>query len=453
MQDKGLSIGKWKRPIFYINFHDKLQIYNNGIIENMNYSIFWMIMMKKLLILALIVFDILAMELPEQACGVKRSMQNYPEVKRQKGIITLISSDGKEFRVSQDVAEQSKTIKGMIEDFGTEIPLPRISSSDLSKLLQIMVILDHMQGASPLEIKRQLNALDFYPDLATVLETWTYEERYWYPVAPWITLLLGANYLDLPMAMDFLAEKLAENIGGQREWDEIKHAIVKDLYPLIGKYYYLTRSDYLKGIDFKGVSIKELLEYGRINFGLRVTQESRLTVDLNRLDLSNLAINKLDGLLEIPHIKEMDIIDLSNNKLTGIPKNSFNGLKLNMLNLNDNHIQDIDHDSFAGLEASLLGLKNNQIFRLIPDTFAHTNISLLSLIGNELKTIEKDDLRGLESVRRIFFDSNKLENVDTQAFSNMHNLTKVTFKNNPLSDEQKAAIRDFFQRRSVLVDF
>lgn len=52
--------------------------------------------------------------------------------------VTLRSSDAQEFKVAEDVAFQSITVKNMIEDTGTEfaVPLPNVDASTLSKVLE-----------------------------------------------------------------------------------------------------------------------------------------------------------------------------------------------------------------------------------------------------------------------------------------------------------------------------
>ena len=50
----------------------------------------------------------------------------------------LQSSDGQEFKVDEDVAFQSITVKNMIEDTGAEfaVPLPNVTGVTLSKVLE-----------------------------------------------------------------------------------------------------------------------------------------------------------------------------------------------------------------------------------------------------------------------------------------------------------------------------
>lgn len=52
--------------------------------------------------------------------------------------VTLRSSDGQDFKVDEDVAFQSVTVKNMIEDTGTEfaVPLPNVDGQTLSKVLE-----------------------------------------------------------------------------------------------------------------------------------------------------------------------------------------------------------------------------------------------------------------------------------------------------------------------------
>jgi len=53
-------------------------------------------------------------------------------------LVTLMSSEGEAVQVAQEVAFKSETIKNMIEDTGTEapIPLPNVSSKILQKVIE-----------------------------------------------------------------------------------------------------------------------------------------------------------------------------------------------------------------------------------------------------------------------------------------------------------------------------
>uniref|UniRef100_A0A7N2MQH8 SKP1 component POZ domain-containing protein n=1 Tax=Quercus lobata TaxID=97700 RepID=A0A7N2MQH8_QUELO len=61
--------------------------------------------------------------------------------------ITLRSSDGEAFEVEEKVATESQTIKHMIEDDYSEIPLPNVTSNILTLVIEYCK--KHVEAADP----------------------------------------------------------------------------------------------------------------------------------------------------------------------------------------------------------------------------------------------------------------------------------------------------------------
>ena len=64
--------------------------------------------------------------------------------------ITLRSSDGEAFEVEEKVATESQTIKHMIEDDYSEIPLPNVTSNILTLVIEYCK--KHVEAASESEV-------------------------------------------------------------------------------------------------------------------------------------------------------------------------------------------------------------------------------------------------------------------------------------------------------------
>ena len=70
------------------------------------------------------------------------------EEKVPAGQVILVSQDGKEFELPQNIAEQSQTLKGMIEDIGADrkIPIDTISSQTLEEIVNLLNALHKHQN-------------------------------------------------------------------------------------------------------------------------------------------------------------------------------------------------------------------------------------------------------------------------------------------------------------------
>ena len=106
--------------------------------------------------------------------------------------VLLISNDGKEFLVPLNLAQQSRTLRSMIEEMpetGRIIPLNEISGTTLNEIVELLTILQQNQN---LKGKALLDALEIVK------------------VSNIFTLLSAANYLDVPILLDFTVRKIAQ---------------------------------------------------------------------------------------------------------------------------------------------------------------------------------------------------------------------------------------------------
>lgn len=89
-------------------------------------------------------------------------------------------------------------------------------------------------------------------------------------------------------------------------------------------------------------------------------------IDIQSLDLSN---NKLEGSLqaEIRHLQNLKVLDLSNNKFTGIPAEVGQLKNLEVLNLSDN--------SITGLPYELGNLSNLKVLDLTGNAYSVSDLS------------------------------------------------------------------------------
>merc|ERR1712013_544741 len=75
---------------------------------------------------------------PTQRNSHLRPSPRIYKTKAAMAVLTLTSGDNKEFKVEEKVAKMSITIKQLLEDLGSDepIPLPNVQSPILSKVLE-----------------------------------------------------------------------------------------------------------------------------------------------------------------------------------------------------------------------------------------------------------------------------------------------------------------------------
>lgn len=124
--------------------------------------------------------------------------------------VTLESSDKKTFTVLLDVANQSVTVKNMLEDLGSDsdvpIPLPNVSSTVLEKVLAYCTY--HHEHPTPQSEEKKDDKIseDILPwdkDFCNVDQSTLFE------------LILAANFLDIKPLLDLTCKTVANMIKGK----------------------------------------------------------------------------------------------------------------------------------------------------------------------------------------------------------------------------------------------
>ena len=122
-------------------------------------------------------------------------------------VIRLRSSDGEEFEVEEAVANQSQTIRHMIEDDCADdgIPLPNVTAKILSKVIEYCK--NHVESNSGDDELKSWDAEFMKVDLTVLYD-----------------LILAANYLDIGGLLHLTCQTVADMIKGKTP-EEIRNLL------------------------------------------------------------------------------------------------------------------------------------------------------------------------------------------------------------------------------------
>ncbi|XP_024374220.1 SKP1-like protein 1A isoform X1 [Physcomitrium patens] len=120
--------------------------------------------------------------------------------------VKLISSDNDEFEVDEAVAFESETLRNMIQDTGTNVPIsiPNVSSDILAKVLEYC-----SYHAETMETHD-----DKPPITDAQIREWDADFVDVHP-ATLYSLILAANYLNIKNLLDLICQAVANNIRGK----------------------------------------------------------------------------------------------------------------------------------------------------------------------------------------------------------------------------------------------
>ncbi|XP_072748295.1 uncharacterized protein [Anoplolepis gracilipes] len=157
------------------------------------------------------------------------------------------------------------------------------------------------------------------------------------------------------------------------------------------------------------------------------------TPDLKSLNLRSNFLTTIDsGTFAFPHL---EILDLSDNKIDTLRKQSFHGLEsLQRLDLGGNEIVQLSTEQFRNLKSlRILNLLNNKIRSLPRDVFEGTRLEILDLSHNKFTVVPSPSfLEVAYTLRDLNMAENFLDHLDSTAFPTSH-LVSLNLAQNRLS--------------------
>ena len=203
---------------------------------------------------------------------------------------------------------------------------------------------------------------------------------------------------------------------------------------LISYFYHGTFSD-LKNLIYLTVARNRLTSVftitGLKHLDLLVLSSNRIThLDNNNFSpCTNAEINILDDC----KITNIDTIDLSDNNLTTIAKNSFRHLEsLRILNFSENRLTELrDKVLEEKTKLIVLYLSNNEINHFTKDSFPGTLIRL-ELDGNRLMHLKLSMFSKMRTLEFLYLHNNNITVIDEDTFKFNTNVKKILLQGNRL---------------------
>ena len=132
---------------------------------------------------------------------------NQPDA--QAIMVTLTTMDGEEVQVEKDIISKSILVKGIIEDSGTDEPIP-IQSVKKTILMMIIDYCRYIHHNTPPEIEKPLRS----NDLMGVVNEW-YAKFVELEQEVLFELILAANFMDIKSLLELTTAKVASLIKGK----------------------------------------------------------------------------------------------------------------------------------------------------------------------------------------------------------------------------------------------
>ena len=124
-------------------------------------------------------------------------------------IITLVSSDGEKFQVSEKAARRSQLIKGIIDDYpdDPEVPLHNVKSAILQRIISY---LENYRDTEPREIEKPLPSNNFND----CVDAWDFQFIDM-EIEVIFEIIFAANYMDIKPLLELASSKIASIIKGK----------------------------------------------------------------------------------------------------------------------------------------------------------------------------------------------------------------------------------------------
>jgi Leucine-rich repeat (LRR) protein len=246
---------------------------------------------------------------------------------------------------------------------------------------------------------------------------------------------------------------------GALRWETTRGAFPNKLVELS-----IRHSDITELINGSLVMLNHLGTLDISHNGIQVVHPGTLDnlVLLRHLDLGWNQLKDVKGIFV--GLKNLETLDLSNNKLESLSLKTFGGLqRLHWLDLSENRITNVEPGTFLpmpGLERLVLGqnpLKSLQRFEFLGSRLRYMDVSNLKLrrvpeslgpsvrelraAANELSVVRRGDFESYPNLNLLDLSTNRLEIIEDDALGRLESLLKLWLSDNKLSKIPKSLPR------------
>lgn len=203
----------------------------------------------------------------------------------------------------------------------------------------------------------------------------------------------------------------------------------------------------LRTLDVSGNQIQTLaretfhkiVRLRSLNLARNSIQRIKGDVFIDLLDLEELHLNSnklMDferGVNVFGHLKQLTVLDLSDNSIHNIERSLLSGLEnLVHINMSYNKLYILPYQVFESMQSiEVVDLSHNLLMSFLDSFFVHNRkLKVLELHHNIVERIAKNSLYGLKELHTLNLANNKLLTVDRNAFDTLDALHSLNLANN-----------------------
>ncbi|XP_076657890.1 uncharacterized protein LOC143362006 [Halictus rubicundus] len=254
-------------------------------------------------------------------------------------------------------------------------------------------------------------------------------------------LYVHGNQLDSLSFISSLPESLSELVVSSNHFASIPDGVFSNLSRLV--YLNLANNNIRKLQDdvFEGLESLHVLIATKNNL---MQVERKAFSNLKQLKTLYLHRNSLTKLEKgtFAELKRLKDLNLAWNKLQSITKDTFANLpeSLDFLHIDFNEIISLDTGSFTNVPRFTLSLTGNRISSIPKGTFDLPTLRDLHLNNNTLTTIDGDSYEGLPQLKRLWLTDNRIVEIPRGSCKNLGSLNVLDISKNPFQKLANGAL-------------
>jgi len=382
-------------------------------------------------------------------------------------VLTLQSSDGQDFVVPVHTAQLSETIRNLIEDAGTDhpIPLPNVDGKTLATIIELLPELEWLMAQSgrlPTAPENGVKYVIKNDNYALQQDELLYIPRAFQPIVDEalqnssddevVDLFLAANYLDIPFILNGAAAVLADRLIKRSHPTELLYTTKEESLNLR-----LINLGILADKTAPNEAQEDAKTYFRnnkIDFVTRIPKDLLQKYVIRHVVLRRCGITQEYSIADYIREHGEPTLELGN-------ENSYNEGKLE-LNLKTEGLTSLFGIQLLKQEtmktADVLILSDNCFFNFSLDPQGvekpfegFTNLWLLELNQNQLVELNSQLFSGLARLERLELFSNKFTQINPLWFVNLEELNMLDLGSNKIARINLLALCSQFKHMETLL--